>query len=136
MLLFILLTVNLKLFAQSESPESNKDLRRGKIIVSLESLTEKEQLKLEGMNSGDFYLTLGKEKSEEMKKISRTEAENFEQKFATIMFKLQYELPQDPDSCKPSWVLFMHGEKYNVCEKSDQKNQEIEQFYTTFKIFK
>lgn len=136
MILFILLTLSLKGFAQSESPESNHDLRRGKVIVSLERLTDKEQLRLEGMSSGDFYLTLGGKGIEEMKKISRPDAENLEQKFASMMFKVQYELPQDPDNCRPSWILFMHGEKLSICEKSDQKNQEIDQFYTSFKSFK
>lgn len=136
MILFILLALNLEAFSQSESPESNHDLRRGKVIVSLERLKDKEQIKLEGMNSGDFYLTLGGKEGEELKKISRPDAESFEQKFASMMFKVQYELPQDPDNCQPSWILFMHGEKLSVCEKSDQKNQEIDQFYTSFKSIK
>jgi len=93
-------------------------------------------MRLEGMNSGDFYISLGAPNAEEMKKISRPEAEGLEQKFASMMFKVQYELPQDPEECSPSWQLVMHGEKLDVCEKSDQKNQEIDQFFASLKSFK
>lgn len=137
MFLSILLLTSFHAQAQlNEAPESNHDLRRGKTIVSMQRLKDKDGLRLEGMSSGDFYVALGAPESEEMKKISRPEAEGLEQKFASLMFKVQYELPQDPDNCKPSWVLVMHGEKLDVCEKSDQKNQEIDQFFTGLKSFK
>ncbi len=137
MLLSVFLFFSLSAQAQlTEAPESNNDLRRGKTIVSLQRLKDKELMRLEGMNSGDFYISLGVPNSEEMKKISRPEAESLEQKFASMMFKVQYELPQDPENCKPSWILVMHGEKLDVCEKSDQKNQEIDQFFASLKSFK
>ncbi len=137
MLLSILILFSLNTFAQqNESPESNHDLRRGKTIVSVHRFKDQETMRLEAMNSGDFYLSLGAPSSEEMKKISRPEAESLEQKFASMMFKVQYELPQDPDDCRPSWELVMHGEKLKVCEKSDQKNQEIDQFFASLKSFK
>lgn len=137
MLLSILMLVSLSVNAQlNEAPESNHDLRRGKTIVSMQRLKDKESLRLEVMSSGDLYIAVGAASSEEMKKISRPEAESLEQKFASMMFKVQYELPQDPDNCKASWVLVMHGEKLDVCEKSDQKNQELDQFFASLKSFK
>lgn len=137
MLLSLLLLVGFQAQAQyNEAPESNHDLRRGKTIVSMQRSKNKEFLRLEAMNSGDFYIAHGEPESEEMKKISRPEAEGLEQKFAAMMIKVQYELPQDPENCKASWTLVMHGEKLDVCEKSDQKNQEIDQFFSSLKSFK
>jgi hypothetical protein len=137
MFLSILMLLSLSVYAQlNEVPESNHDLRRGKTIVSMQRLKDKESLRLEAMNSGDYYMAVGASSSEEMKKISRPEAEGLEQKFASMMFKVQFELPQDPENCEPSWVLVMHGEKLNVCEKNDQKNQEIDQFFANLKSFK
>ena len=122
------------LWAQNdERPESNLDLRGAKPLLLIETHGGKERIELERSQSGDYYLSAKSKDGSQKNKISRPKAEGLDQRFSALFLKLQYEMPEDEKGCKQHWKLVLRGEELLVCNKNEQKNQEINPLFSELK---
>lgn len=131
-IIFSLLTlVTVSAWAQSEErPESNLDLRGNKPLLLIETHKGNEHIVLERSSGGDYFLNAKGKDGMHKNKISRPKAEELDQRFSAMYLKVQYELPEDPKDCKEHWKLVLRGEELLVCNKNEQKNQEIEPLFS------
>ncbi len=120
--------------AQNEDrPESNNDLRGAKPLWLIESYGGKDRIELERSQSGDYFLNAKSKDGSQKNKISRPKAEDLDQRFSALFLKLQYEMPQDQKGCREHWKLILRGEELLVCNKNEQKNQEINPLFSELK---
>lgn len=129
-----LIFIATSLWAQNEErPESNLDLRGAKPLLLIETHGGIERIELERSQSGDYYLNTKSKDGSQKNKISRPKAEGLDQRFSSLFLKLQYEMPEDEKGCKQHWKLVLRGEELLVCNKNEQKNQEIAPLFSELK---
>jgi hypothetical protein len=125
---FILLMTSTSFAENPQQPEkeNSSDLRTGIVMFKIESVEDKKIVWLERTHGLDYVIRMKtNENQEKIQKVTGQEAKRLDKEFATSFLKCQYELPASPSKCEVTLRLMMKGEEQNVCDKEDQKTQEI-----------
>lgn len=109
--------------------ESHLDIRTNSIIFLLESLPLKKVFWLERTPNLEYFLKMENNRQQKILKISSREALRIDREFASKFLKCQYELPESTKNCNVTLRLKMKSETQEICDKEDQKAQEIESLF-------
>jgi hypothetical protein len=127
-LFFICLILSTHVFGQNghqPQKESHLDIRSSAIVFSIADLPLKKSIWLERTPNLEYFLKLKQSEQLKIIKISSREASRLDREFASRFLKCQYELPQSPKDCVVTLRLTMKSEAQEICEKEDQKTQEM-----------
>jgi|GEM_PF-3810937 len=108
--------------------ESEQTISSLVTIFELEDFEDEEILSLERTMDYEFYLRLRRDNEEDkLKKVSAKLAKSWEKEFAQDY--IQWSVEKRATPCEASYRLSLHGDELSLCEKEDQKAQEVNAFY-------
>ena len=128
MYLLLLSLVSFCAFAQhSEQPaqESSTDLRNNFIMFSIQEMESDRTYTLLRTPGLDYFLQLKVKGEDSVRKVDSRSAQKLDRDFAARFLKCEYELPKFDGECKSQIKMTMKGEVQDVCQKEDQKSQEL-----------
>ena len=108
-----------------EKAESNKDLRMGQAMLTIENLDDHQKVLIERTVTGDYWVVLHEGDDVAKNKLGSERAKNLDERFSAAFLRVQYELGEDPKGCDADWRLVLRGEEYRFCPKNEQKDQTI-----------
>lgn len=132
LMMLVVITLSAQAVEQ-ERPESNTDLRGGKVLFTIEQTDDEEKVELSRTSAGDYFLIFSEDDEVRKNKLGREKAEQLNEQFSGLFLKLQYEMPADPKGCDADWRLVLLGEEQKVCPKNEQKHQEISAIFKSMK---
>ena len=88
-------------------------------------LTLEKVIWLERSANLEYFLRMKQKDEVKILKISSREATKIDREFASGFIKCQYGSPAAPKNCEVTLRLKMKSESQEICNKEDQKTQEM-----------
>ena len=125
---FFLMTSAIAQHSEQPVKEDSTDLREEIVLFSIEEVGKNKTWFLERSVSETNVIRKKEKDDEVVKKIDGRVAQKLDREFATRFLKCQYEISAVEGECKVTLRLTMKGETQEICEKDEQKSQEIASF--------